>query len=186
MGCKWKRDSLGSLLSYIGKGIVPSYTERKSESVGVLGQKCVRNQRVDYSQIRFHNESGRPIKNEKISRVGDILINATGVGSAGRVAQIIDEPACRCTTDGHVITLRSRDGINPLYLGYFVKSRQRQIEQMAEGSTGQTELNRRRLQEEVFVSYPEDLNTQKKIAGIGLSIDCKISANRRANDYLAA
>lgn len=58
------------------------------------------------------------------------------------------------------------------------------IEQMAEGSTGQTEMNRNRLQDEIMVTYPEDLSSQRAIASIGLNLDSKIAINSRLNDYL--
>ena len=41
-----------------------------------------------------------------------------------------------------------RQELDPIYYGYAVKSFQSQIEGLAEGSTGQTEINRRRLQDE--------------------------------------
>ena len=140
----WIEASLGDLISYIGKGIAPKYTEDASSpnSVLVLGQKCVRNQKIDYSQGRYHDKELKVIKPAKIAAKGDILINATGVGSAGRIAQIIHNPQRECVTDGHVITLRASSRINPYYLGYFIKSKQTVIEQLAEGSTGQTEMNR--------------------------------------------
>lgn len=185
MGCNWKSAPLGELVSYVGKGIVPIYTDDTSSSnVCVLGQKCVRNQRIDFSQSRFHDASKKPVKIEKFVYKGDILINATGVGSAGRVAQVIHEPVVKSVTDGHVLTLRSR-GIDPFYLGYAVKLKQSVIEKMAEGSTGQTEMNRARLLNEVIVTYPDDLNMQAMIAGIGLALDEKITLNNRTNDYLA-
>lgn len=85
-----------------------------------------------------------------------------------------------------VITLRSSDCIDPVYLGYFVKSKQVLIEQMAEGSTGQTEMNRTRLQNEVLVTFPESNEDQKTIAEFGLAIDRKIATNAKLNGYLAA
>ena len=115
----------------------------------------------------------------------DILINATGVGSAGRVAQVIDEPPLGCLTDSHVLTLRA-DGIDPLYLGYFVKSKQSLIEGMAEGSTGQTEMNKSRLSSEILVTFPDDSRNQRKVAMVLLTIDRKIALNQQTNDYLAA
>ena len=185
MGCNWTQASLGDLISYIGKGIAPKYTEASEGAVMVLGQKCVRNQAVDYSQARFHNQILKSFREEKRTLRGDILVNATGVGSAGRVAQVMDDPQRECITDGHVITLRA-SGIDPYYLGYFVKSKQTAIEQMAEGSTGQTEMNRQRLQNEVIVTFPEDRKMQRFIANVGLAFDRKISLNNRLNGYLAA
>ena len=185
MECKWSQAPLGELISYISKGIVPKYTDDIVGSTMVLGQRCVRNQRVDYTQARFHDQKTKPFKPEKTVVLGDILINATGVGSAGRVAQVTVSPQQDCVTDGHVITLRAK-GINPFYLGYFLKSRQPMIEQMAEGSTGQTEMNRSRLQNEIVVTFPQDNAVQTAIAQFGLSIDRKIAINNQINGYLAA
>jgi type I restriction enzyme S subunit len=81
------------------------------------------------------------------------------------------------------LTLRA-DGIDPLYLGYFVKSKQSIIEGMAEGSTGQTEMNKARLSTEVVVTFPSELEAQKVIASFLLTIDRKIAINYRTNDYL--
>lgn len=184
----WTAAPLGELLSYIGKGVVPKYTEdvAAESSVMVLGQKCVRNKSVIYDEARFHDEASKQFKSEKVVQEGDILVNATGVGSAGRVAQVVGNPPRKCITDGHVITLRASDRINPIYLGYFVKSKQSAIEQMAEGSTGQTEMNRNRLQNEILVTFPEGSEDQKAIASIGLALDRKIKVNALLNGYLAA
>ena len=184
----WIEAPLGDLLSYIGKGIAPKYTDDLSadNSVMVLGQKCVRNQSVNYAEARFHDEAIKPFKDEKIVCLWDILVNATGVGSAGRVAQVVDAPSRKCITDSHVITLRSSNRIDPVYLGYFVKSKQALIEQMAEGSTGQTEMNRTRLQNEILITFPESNEDQKAIANFGLAIDRKLKVNTTLNGYLAA
>lgn len=183
MGSKWLNKPLGNLISYIGKGISPKYTESQKSGVMVLGQKCVRNWNIDYSQARFHDETAKAFNREKFVLKGDILINATGVGSAGRVAQVLNNPERKTVTDGHVITLRA-SGIDPIYLGYFVKTKQSVIEQMAEGSTGQTEMNRRRLQEEIIVSFPDDTETQLSIARFASNLDRRIELNNQINDYL--
>ena len=56
------------------------------------------------------------------------------------------------------------------------KSKQNTIELMAEGSTGQTEMNRQRLQNEIIVTFPESKDLQKRIAEYGLAIDKKNSS----------
>ena len=184
MACEWHSAPLGELISYIGKGVAPKYINDGLDATMVLGQKCVRNQSLQYEQARFHNSAEKAVNPDKEVRKGDILINATGVGSAGRVAQVMADPSRQCITDGHVITLRAKD-INPFYLGYFVKSKQKTIELMAEGSTGQTEMNRQRLQGEIIVTFPESKDLQKRIAEYGLAIDKKITVNNQLNDYLA-
>ena len=53
-------------------------------------------------------------------------------------------------------------------------------------NTGQTEINRKRLFDEVLISYPTDIALQRKIARTLAALDEKIEANRAINDNLAA
>ena len=184
MCSSWLEQPLGDLVSHMSRGIAPKYVEDKSATM-VIGQRCGRNQQIDLSQTRFHDAEEKPVKKEKMVKPFDILINATGVGSAGRVAQIGASAPKDCTTDSHILTLRAH-GIDPLYLGYYLKSKQRIIEGMAEGSTGQTEMNRERLKSEIVVPFPSERKAQKKIAGMLLAFDERIALNDRINDYLAA
>ena len=186
MGSKWRTAPLGDFIGYLAKGIVPKYTDAGNpNAVYVVGQRCVRNQRLSFAPARLHDSAKKAVKPEKELRRSDILINATGIGSAGRVAQVLKEPPAGTTTDGHVLTLRPKN-IDPIYLGYFLKSQQSAIEMMAEGSTGQTEMNKNRLANEVIVPFPADKNMQRYISRVLLSLDEKIDLNQRTNDYLVA
>ena len=57
---------------------------------------------------------------------------------------------------------------------------------MDEGSTGQTELNRERLLDEIMISYPDSIEEQDKIVSLLESIDKKVLINTQINDNLAA
>ena len=186
MGCNWRSVVLGELVDYCGKGITPKYTyEIYSESaVPVIGQKCIRDYVINSGLVRYHDKEKKSYRAEKLVQPGDILINSTGVGTAGRVAQVPNSFKEECLTDSHVLTLRTSK-IDPLYLGYVIKSMQSKIELMAEGSTGQTELNKSRLLSEILVSFPEGPEQQRKIANFFQIIDEKISINNRINDYLS-
>ena len=116
---------------------------------------------------------------------GDVLINSTGTGTAGRVAQIFNIPM-PTTVDGHMILLRPTKEIDPLYYGYVIKSYQKKIESLAEGSTGQTEINRQRLQDEIYITFPKDRALQKEIGTFLFQIDEKIKLNNAINNNLAA
>ena len=138
----WVRKSLGELTSYMAKGIAPKYVEVEgSGTIRVLNQKCNRNYEISYADSRIHDLTAKDVAAEKMVSAGDVLINSTGMGTAGRVAQIWDIPT-PTTIDGHMILLRPTSEILPLYFGYAIKSFQKQIEELAEGSTGQTEINR--------------------------------------------
>ena len=115
---------------------------------------------------------------------GDVLINSTGEGTAGRVAQLWNIPS-QTTVDGHMIILRPTSEVDTLYYGYAIKAQQFMIESLAEGSTGQTEINRKRLQEEITISYPKDKKKQHSIAKILEEIDKKIEVNNQINRNLS-
>ena len=180
----WVRKTLGELTSYMTKGIAPKYVE--AEGVGtirVLNQKCNRNYEISYVDSRIHDLTAKDVSSEKMISAGDVLINSTGVGTAGRVAQIWDIPT-PTTIDGHMILLRPTAEILPLYYGYAIKSFQKQIEELAEGSTGQTEINRNRLRNEIVISFPVDQDEQQMIGRLLANIDGKIKNNEMINNNL--
>ena len=175
---------MGEITSFMSKGIPPKYVERENENtVRVLNQKCNRNFEINYEESRLHDCSKKKVPDDKMLRPGDVLINSTGTGTAGRVAQLYDVPTST-TIDGHMILLRPTEEIDSIYYGYAVKAFQSQIETLAEGSTGQTEINRKRLQEEIVISFPKEKETQDRIAHFLLNIDEKIKVNNKINKNL--
>ena len=183
---EWREKALGDITGYISKGIPPAYTDKDSTTaICVLNQKCNKNFDISYEDSRYHDVALRKVPSEKMLRAEDVLINSTGEGTAGRVAQIFRIPV-PTTIDGHMIVMRPTDEVDSVYYGYAIKNCQKKIESIAEGSTGQTEINRRRLQEEVLIKYPVDKDIQKAIGHFLFDIDEKIRNNRKINDNLAA
>lgn len=181
---KWKQKPLGEVTAFMSKGIPPKYMDAESSStIRVLNQKCNRNFMISYTESRLHNNAIKPVPREKLLRNGDVLINSTGTGTAGRVAQILKVPM-PTTIDGHMILLRPAKELDFLYYGYAIKAQQAKIEGLAEGSTGQTEINRKRLQEEIVIPYPEDLRVQHNIGYFLMEIDDKIELNNAINNNL--
>lgn len=175
---------MGEITSFMSKGIPPKYVERENENtVRVLNQKCNRNFEINYEESRLHDCSKKKVPADKMLQPGDVLINSTGTGTAGRVAQLFDVPT-PTTIDGHMILLRPTEEIDSIYYGYAVKAFQAKIETLAEGSTGQTEINRKRLQEEIVISFPKEKETQERIARFLLNIDEKIKVNDKINKNL--
>ncbi len=87
------------------------------------------------------------------------------------------------TVDSHVTIVRADSNIvDPLYLGYVLRSSQPSIENLAEGSTGQTELSRAQLRE-LPIPLPSR-EEQQAIASILGTLDDKIELNRRMNETL--
>ena len=184
MKSEWHKVPLRELVGYISKGIAPIYSEKSTgTTISVLNQKCNRNFQISYAEARLHNMTQKKVPDERLIRKDDILINSTGTGTAGRVAQIRSVP-CRTTVDGHMIILRANEKVMQRYLGYAIKAHQSEILQLDEGSTGQTELNRERLLDEIMICYPESIIVQEKIVTIFECIDQKIVVNKKINDNL--
>ena len=184
MTSEWKTSPLRDLVGFISKGIAPSYTDEESETtVRVLNQKCNRNFQITYSESRLHDLSRKKVPAERFVRMDDILINSTGAGTAGRIAQICNLP-CDTIVDGHMIIIRANNKVSQKYLGYAMKAHQWEVLQLDEGSTGQTELNRERLLDEIMVSYPTSFALQEMIVKTLEGIDRKLLINEKVNDNL--
>lgn len=184
MTSEWHEVPLRELVGYISKGIAPSYAEEASEStIRVLNQKCNRNFRISYGDSRLHDTRKKKVPPERYVKPDDILINSTGAGTAGRIAQIEDVPSAT-TIDGHMILIRSNGKVTQKFLGYALKAHQWEVLQLDEGSTGQTELNRARLLDEIMINYPVSLDEQNAIVGTLESIDRKLIVNEQLNDNL--
>ena len=132
----WRVGTLDEICCFISRGISPKYDETTEEFV--LGQTCVRNNIVTLNNARKHRPK---VKNEKWTRQWDVLINSTGVGSLGRVGIVYFDKA-NVAFDSHLTVVRTKDDITRLYVGRNLLNRQLEIENMAVGSTGQTELPR--------------------------------------------
>ncbi|MFD1837673.1 restriction endonuclease subunit S [Paracidovorax cattleyae] len=137
----WSVKILADVTTYLNRGISPKYVD--DGGLLVLNQKCVRDFSIDWSKGRRHDPSHRKVDGRLLEK-GDVLVNSTGVGTLGRVGQILDlpEPAI---VDSHVTVVRAGEAVSWPYLGQWMQSRQGHIEAMGEGSTGQTELSRSKL-----------------------------------------
>ena len=134
--------SLKEVTKYLSRGITPSYTE--NEGVIVLNQRCIRDNKIDWSNIRLTDPQKKKISSDKYLKQYDVLVNSTGVGTLGRSAQV-KKLFSDTTVDSHVTILRPNDLVDPMFFGYAVNMVEKNIESLAEGSTGQTELSRVRL-----------------------------------------
>lgn len=137
----WKVTTLGDCTGYLNRGISPKYVDEGG--VVVINQKCIRDFVVDFGKARRHDPSQRKIEGRELE-VGDVLVNSTGVGTLGRVAQVLglSETAI---VDSHVTVLRAKAPVTWNFLGLSTMRMQAQIESMGEGTTGQTELSRGKL-----------------------------------------
>jgi type I restriction enzyme, S subunit len=137
----WRVGTVGEHTSYLNRGISPKYIE--DGGIIVINQKCIRDFSLDLSKARRHDPAQRKVDGRELLK-GDILVNSTGVGTLGRVAQALSLPN-PAIVDSHVTVMRAGPSLTWNYLGLLVMRRQSEIEGMGEGSTGQTELSRGKL-----------------------------------------
>jgi len=135
----WRVTVLEELCSFISRGLTPKYDESSDELI--LGQTCVRNNIVTLDNARKHKPKQ---KNEKWVQQWDTLINSTGVGSLGRVG-IVYFDMDNVAIDSHITVVRPKSVSVRHYVGRNLLGRQQEIEIMAVGSTGQTELPKDRV-----------------------------------------
>jgi type I restriction enzyme S subunit len=173
---------LADVCEFISRGITPAYVDE--DGIQVINQKCIRNGSIDLKQARRTDPQKKRITKEKFVKKFDILVNSTGVGTLGRVGQIFEIDR-ELTVDTHVTIVRpNTNEVHPIYLGYVVKSLQSNIEELAEGSTGQTELSRHKLGALVFKTL--ERCEQKEIGEICKNIDDRISILQETNVTLEA
>jgi len=161
----WKTKKLGEVCSFLNRGISPKYL--KAGGICILNQKCVRDHRVTLDPSRRHDVQAKKVGSEKLVRAGDVLVNSTGVGTLGRVAQLRENPPEPTTVDSHVTIVRPKPGeFYPDFFGYMLVIIEDAIKEAGEGCGGQTELARSALAEKFLVHYPESLPEQERIVGI--------------------
>lgn len=129
----WRMGTLGEVAERIVAGTIPVYDD--TAEYLVLGQKCVRNHRIDLSEARKH----KPKANCIYLRKGDILINSTGDGSLGRVGQYWGNEQ-ELAFDSNVTLLRAKNETEAYYLGCHLFSLEDYFVRISQGSTNQTRL----------------------------------------------
>lgn len=150
----WNPTTLGATCAYINRGIAPKYDDT-AQGV-VINQKCIRGQRLSLSESR---RQSKPVPREKSVKPGDVLINSTGVGTLGRVAQVM-ETLEHCTVDTHVSIVRPSSEVDTDFFGLALLSKQAHFEAQGVGSTGQTELSRARISDTEILMPPHLLQEQ--------------------------
>ena len=145
----WSATVLEELCSFISRGLTPKYDDSSDELI--LGQTCVRNNIVTLDNARKHKPKQ---KTEKWVQLWDTLINSTGVGSLGRVG-IVYFDMNNVAIDSHITVARAKSALLRHYVGRNLLGRQFEIENMAVGSTGQTELPKDRVKSLPIV-LPDD------------------------------
>lgn len=161
----WRSKPLGEVCQFINRGVSPAYLD--GGGVAVLNQKCVRDHTVNFDLGRRHDAAVKKVTPERFVRAGDVLVNSTGTGTLGRVAQLREDPREPTTVDSHVTIVRPVEGLFcPEFFGYALVAIEEQIQAGGEGCGGQTELSRTKLAEGYHVSFPDNLSEQRRIVAI--------------------
>lgn len=136
----WSFTNVNTVTKIITRGIQPKYKD--DSQCRVINQRCIRDHKIDLKLARGNDTKKRPVLNkERYVRLGDVLVNSTGVGTLGRLAQV-NQNLENYIVDSHVTIVRPNNLIDIDYFGAALLSMEKQIERMGKGATGQTELSR--------------------------------------------
>lgn len=134
---------LGELVRSIARGVTPRYADGDPSAALVLNQRCIRDGWATTTHAR--HMSPKAVALDKRVSSGDMLVNSTGVGTLGRVGRW---HSGEIYADSHVSIVKPDPyALGPTVLAYSLFGRESEIETMATGSTGQTELSPSRLAE---------------------------------------
>lgn len=172
---------VSDFVKFTTKGVTPTYVD--NSSIIVLNQKCIRNHKIDYSLAQYTDDA-KKISEVKFVRKGDILVNSTGAGTAGRCAFVSELPKNkRLIVDSHILILRCHSYFEAQCLSYVLFSFEETLMSFMTGSSGQSELDKVVLLN-LKTNVPKDPSTQQKIAAILSALDAKIELNQRINTEL--
>lgn len=165
MNTNWQTKKLGDLCAVISRGVSPKYIT--NSGIQVLNQKCIRNHEINYELSQRHDIDAKKVNEDKIIKLDDVLVNSTGTGTLGRVAQVRREPSEITTVDSHITIVRPQKNLfYNNFFGYALIKIEEDIQASGEGTSGQTELSRKTLEDNFFISYPESIEEQKRIVKI--------------------
>jgi type I restriction enzyme S subunit len=132
----WEKKTVNELTSYLNRGITPKYDD--NSTCIVINQKCIRERLINLELAR---RQSKEVAQEKKGKFGDVLVNSTGEGTLGRVAQITFDLE-NCTVDSHITIVRPAIGVPIYYFGLYLTSLESFFSTMGRGATNQTELSR--------------------------------------------
>lgn len=165
MKAGWQVKKLGEVCEFINRGISPVYVE--DGGIAVINQKCIRDHSVNLSLARRHSVEAKRVNSDRLVQQGDVLVNSTGTGTLGRVAQVREQLPEITTVDSHVTIVRpSRGMFYQDFFGYALIAVEELIQSRGAGCGGQTELARRVLATDMSVSFPIDLPEQQRLVEI--------------------
>ena len=179
----WEIKKLGEICEKIGRGISPKYIE--NNGIIVLNQKCIRDHKINFDLARRHEEKNKNVSIDKFIRIGDVLVNSTGEGTLGRVAQVRNLPMEKVTIDSHVSIVRPLKDIFYIdFFGWAMVFIEGEIKKSGAGASGQIELARTVLENNFSINYPKSISEQQRIVSIldeAFAAIAKAKANAEQN-----
>jgi type I restriction enzyme, S subunit len=161
-GDDWENKPLSEVCDLIKRGSQPKYTESEAGEI-VLNQKCIRDHKINLSVARKHNTNKKTINKERYIQLGDGLINSTGTGTLGRVAQV-RELNFSAFVDTHITIVRPKKELFYLdFFGWALIYIEKIVQKSGEGASGQTELSRK-VVEKFIISFPNEMKQQQQTA----------------------
>lgn len=158
---KWKNIKLSEIAEMIKRGKTPSYGDSKIQVIKS-------GQARGYFDFDFKNKHyvTKDFKlDERKLQHGDLLLNSTGVGTAGRITVFNFDGDF--VADGHITIIRlDKTKANSLYVLFALTSVYgfKKIENMAQGNGGQIELSRETINNLTIPMPP--IEKQKKIVDL--------------------
>ena len=159
------------------KGNTPKYIT--DSNVLVLNQKCIRNNTIDFSLAQYIED--KHINEDKIIKVGDLIINSTGQGTAGRCAYVSELPNKRVTVDSHMLIVRFASKEISKFFSYFLYKNEELMLTLLTGSSGQGEFDKERA---FNIQFPYNPDNKDIFCSIFDYIADKIKLNNRINTEL--
>jgi type I restriction enzyme S subunit len=150
----WKRMRVGDATGFMNRGITPVYDDEAS--CLVINQKCIRGGRLETD---FARRQSKKVPEAKLVQFGDVLINSTGEGTLGRVAQVLEDLG-KCTVDSHLTILRPKHEIGLHLFGMALKQREVYLSGQGRGATNQTELSKDTIGQLTLDVAPSELSEE--------------------------
>jgi type I restriction enzyme S subunit len=171
--------SIKDVKVFDAKGVTPKYVP--DSSTIVLNQKCVHDGIIDWSFAQLISDE-QTIPENKYVKSGDLLINSTGTGTAGRSAYVGSIPdGKKVVIDSHMLVVRFNDDRLSRFFAYFLYAHEARIKTMLIGSSGQGELDK----QSVFdIKFPYHESASSMFDSLLKSINEKIALNGKLNTKL--
>ena len=159
------------------KGNTPKYVVKSNTLV--LNQKCIRNNVIDFSLAQYTED--KCTNENKILRLGDLIINSTGQGTAGRCAYVSELPNTKVTVDSHMLIVRFNNKDLSKFFSYFLYKNEELMLTLLTGSSGQGEFDKERA---FNIKFPYCNENKEIFCKIFDAIADKIQLNNKINAEL--